>query len=80
MSCPEELPLRVRRERLILSCQLDRLHLRLAATPKPAERISISIIEKLAKLAPRLPGSVGRWASAIMQGTVLIAGVYDSIF
>jgi hypothetical protein len=80
MNGEHPLTLAEKRERLALACQLDRLNLRLAMRPTPLERISLTLLEKVAPLVPHLPGKVGKWARSIMRGTNLFKGVYESIF
>jgi len=67
-----------RRECLVLACQLDRLKLRLALRPSPLERLTISVIEKIAPLAPHLPGRLGKWTRGIMRGTSMVRDVYQA--
>jgi hypothetical protein len=67
------------RERLALECQLDRLNLRLAVRPTPLEKLAVGMVEKLAPLAPHLPGAIGRWTRGIMRGTTLFRSVYDAM-
>jgi hypothetical protein len=67
------------RERLALACELDRLNLRLAVRPTPAERLTFSVLENLAPLAPHLPGALGRWTRGIMRGTNFFRGVYEAM-
>jgi hypothetical protein len=78
MSEHHPLTLDERRERLVLACELDRLKLRLALRPSPLERLTISVIEKIAPLAPHLPGRLGRWTRGIMQGTSMVRDVYEA--
>jgi hypothetical protein len=65
------------RERLALACQLDRLNLRLSMRPSPLEKLAVGMVEKLAPLAPHLPGTIGRWTRGIMRGTTLFRSVYE---
>jgi hypothetical protein len=67
------------RERLALACQLDRLNLRLAVRPTPLERLTLTVLEKLAPLAPHLPGRLGKWTRGIMRGTHFFRGVYEAM-
>jgi hypothetical protein len=66
--------------RLALACQLDRLNFRLAMRPTPLERLSLKALEKIAPMLPLIPGSIGKWARRIAQGTNLVRGVYESVF
>lgn len=67
------------RQRLALICQLDRLNLRLAMRPTPVERLAMGFVEKLAPLAPHLPGRIGRWTRGIMRGTEMFKTVYNAM-
>jgi hypothetical protein len=67
------------RERLALVCELDRLNLRLAMRPTPLERTTLKVLEKVAPLAPHLPGRLGRWARSILRGTNIARGVYEAM-
>jgi hypothetical protein len=79
MSSGSQPSLAVQRERLALACQLDRLNLRLAVRPSPLERLAIGMLEKLAPIAPHLPGRIGKWTRGIMRGTSLFRSVYDAM-
>lgn len=68
-----------RRKLLALECQLDRLKLRLAVKPTPLERLTFSVLEELAPLAPHLPGRLGKWTRGIMRGTRFFKGVYEAM-
>lgn len=68
------------REWLAVACELDRVRLQLAARPSTLERVSVSILENVMPLAPLLPGKIGRWSRAILQGTKILRGVYESMF
>ena len=68
-----------RRQRLALACQLDRLNLQLALRPTPLEKLSLTLLEKLAPLAPHLPGRLGKWTRGIMRGTSLARGVLEAM-
>jgi len=67
------------RERLALVCELDRLNLRLAMRPTPLERTTLRVLEKVAPLAPHLPGRLGLWARRILRGTNVARGVYEAM-
>ena len=67
------------RERLVLACELDRLNLQLAARKARSGGIASVVLEKLQEISPSIPGRIGRWSRALLQGTVLIRGVYNSI-
>jgi len=73
------LTLAEQRARLALACQLDRLNLRLAMRPTPLEKLAFNMVEKLAPLAPHLPGTIGKWTRGIMRGTSLFRSVYDAM-
>jgi hypothetical protein len=79
MSEYHEPTLAEQRERLALQCQLDRLNLRIAMRPSPLEKIAMGFVEKLAPLAPHLPGKIGRWTRGIMRGTEMFKTVYDAM-
>jgi hypothetical protein len=67
------------RERLVLACQLDRLNLMLAARKARNGGITSVVLEKLQEISPSIPGRIGRWSRALLEGTVLLRGVYNSI-
>jgi hypothetical protein len=67
------------RERLVLACQLDRLNLQLAARKARGGGIASMVLDKLQEFSPSIPGRLGTWSRAILQGTVLLRGVYNSI-
>jgi hypothetical protein len=79
MSEYHEPTLAEQRERLALTCQLDRLNLRLAMRPTPVERLAMGVMEKLAPLVPHLPGRLGKWTRGIMRGTELFKTVYNAM-
>jgi hypothetical protein len=79
MKDPANLTLAERRQRLALACQLDRLNLQLALRPSPLEKLSINLLEKLAPIAPHLPGRVGKWVRQIMRGTSLVRSLFDAV-
>jgi hypothetical protein len=79
MSEYHELTLAEQRERLALTCQLDRLNLRLAMRPSPMEKLAMGVFEKLAPLAPHLPGKIGKWTRGIMRGTEMFKTVYEAM-
>ncbi|HZZ20717.1 MAG TPA: hypothetical protein VFE25_15180 [Opitutaceae bacterium] len=79
MSDYREPTLAEQRERLALTCQLDRLNLRLALRPTPVERLAMGVMEKLAPLAPHLPGRLGKWTRGLMRGTELFKTVYNAM-
>jgi hypothetical protein len=67
------------RERLVLACQLDRLNLQLAARKARSGGIASMVLDKLQDLSPSIPGRIGTWSRALLQGTVLLRGVYNSM-
>jgi hypothetical protein len=67
------------RQRLALACQLDRLNLQLALRPTPMEKLSLTVLEKLAPLVPHLPGRLGKWTRGIMRGTHLARSVFEAM-
>jgi hypothetical protein len=71
--------LAVQRERLALACQLDRLNLKLAVRPSPLEKLAMGMLEKLAPIAPHLPGRIGKWTRGIMRGTTFVRSVYEAM-
>jgi hypothetical protein len=71
--------LATQRERLALACELDRLNLRLAMRPTPIERTTLKVLERVAPLAPLLPGRLGKWARGILRGTNVARGVYEAM-
>ncbi len=68
-----------RRQRLALACQLDRLHLQLALRPSPLEKMSVNLFERLAPLAPHLPGRIGKWVRRIMRGTSFVRSIVEAV-
>ena len=68
-----------RRQRLALACQLDRLNLQLALRPTPMEKLSLTVLEKLAPLVPHLPGRLGKWTRGIMRGTSFARSVFEAM-
>jgi hypothetical protein len=68
-----------RRQRLALSCQLDRLNLQLALRPTPMEKLSLTVLEKLVPLVPHLPGRLGRWTRGIMRGTSVARSIFEAM-
>ena len=79
MKDPVDLSFAERRQRLALACQLDRLNLQLALRPSPLEKMSINLLERLAPLAPHLPGRVGKWVRQIMQGSSLVRSLFQAV-
>ena len=67
------------RQRLLLACELDRLNLQLAARKARNGGIASVVLDKLQELTPNIPGRIGAWSRALLQGTVLLRGVYNSI-
>jgi hypothetical protein len=67
------------RQRLALACQLDRLNLQLALRPTPMEKLSLTVLEKLAPLVPHLPGRLGKWTRGIMRGTNLARSLFEAM-
>jgi hypothetical protein len=78
MSRDSTLARNAQRERLALACHLDRLKLRLAARPSPLEKLTFSVLENLAPLAPHLPGRLGKWTRGIMRGTQFFKSVFEA--
>jgi hypothetical protein len=79
MKDPAPLSVAERRQRLALACELDRLRLQMALRPSPLEKMSIQLFERLAPLAPHLPGRVGKWIRQIMRGTSLVRSVFAAV-
>ena len=72
-----------RREQLVLSCELDRLHLQLALRPRhasPQRRIadqSIFWLRSFSEIAQILPGTLGRWSRRINIGSTVLGWVSE---
>ena len=79
MSITKQPTLAEQRERLALVCELDRLNLRLAMRPTPIESMTLNVLEKIAPLAPHIPGKLGKWARSILRGTNVARGVYEAM-
>jgi hypothetical protein len=47
--------------------------------PTPLERLTFSVLDELAPLAPHLPGRLGKWTRGIMRGGRFFKGVYEAM-
>jgi hypothetical protein len=43
------------------------------------EKLSLTVLEKLAPLVPHLPGRLGKWTRGIMRGTNLARSVFEAM-
>lgn len=60
-----------RRQWLVLACELDRLHARIAARELPMAMRLPSILERVAAIAENAPGGIGQWIRGISLGAAV---------